>query len=173
MRAQSRQMKRRGFLGASGLALASGVLFPGVAAAKWDAGQFTAIERRNAAVVQDFLAGWEAADAVRISGLCHENVIARPTAHNQKVAALSGRAALRDFSARVFTGGTTVKFKVLDTAVKGPIVVNNRIDRLIRAAGPATDVYYLGVFLLVDGRIAEWSDYEVAPLTAVKPGQRL
>ena len=169
---QPRQMKRRGFLGASGLALASGALFPDVAAAKWDAHQFTAIERRNAAVVQDFLAGWEAADAVKQSGLCHETVIARPTAHNQKAVALSGRAALHDFAARVFTGGTTVKFKVLDTAAKGPIVVNNRIDRLIRAAG-STDVYYVGVFLVVDGRIAEWSDYEVAPSTPVKPGQRL
>lgn len=173
MREQPRQMKRRGFLGASGLALASGVLCPGVAAAKWDASQFTAIERRNAAVIRDFLAGWEGADATMLSGLCHETVIARPTAHNPKVAALSGRTALHDFAARVFTGGTTVKFKVLDTAAKGPIVVNNRIDRLIRAAGPTTDVYYFGVFLLVDGRIAEWSDYEVAPSTPVKPGQRL
>ena len=173
MRAQPGQMKRRGFLGTSALALTSGVLFPGVAAAKWDAGQFTPMERRNAAVVQDFLAGWEAADAARLSGLCHETVIARPTAHNQAVAALSGRTALHDFAARVFTGGTTVKFKVLDTAAKGPIVVNNRIDRLIRVAGPTTDVYYLGVFLLVDGRIAEWSDYEVAASTPVKPGQRL
>jgi limonene-1,2-epoxide hydrolase len=62
---------------------------------------------------------------------------------------------------------------VLDTAAKGPVVINNRIDRLTRTNGPNTDVYFLGVFFVQSGRIVEWIDYSVAPGTPVKPGQPL
>lgn len=51
--------------------------------------------------------------------------------------------------------------------------MNNRIDRLMRQNGSATDVYYVGLFFLQKGKIVEWIDYSVAPSMPVKPGQPL
>ena len=44
---------------------------------------------------------------------------------------------------------------------------------MTRSADDVQDLYYLGAFFLVDGKIKEWNDYEVASPTPVKPGQRL
>jgi hypothetical protein len=100
---------RRNFLTIGGLG-ALAAAFPVALHADWTAKAWTPAERENVKIVNEFLAGWEAADAVRLSNLLVEDGTARPTAHNQKEPPLKGRVALRDFAAKVFSGGTTVKF---------------------------------------------------------------
>ena len=53
------------------------------------------------------------------------------------------------------------EFEVLDTFARGPIVVNERIDRFTL---PDRSIEWrgVGVFYLKDGAIAEWSDFTIA-----------
>lgn len=165
---------RRRFLTVGGVSAIAAAGFPASLQAAWGSDSWTAEEQANVRVVSAFLGSWEhGGDANRMASLLAEDVVSRPTAHNQEAPPLEDREALRAFAANAFANGTVVEFKVLDTMATGPIVVNNRIDRLTREDGTATDVYYLGVFFLKDGKIAEWTDYSVAEGTPVTPGQPL
>ena len=53
---------------------------------------------------------------------------------------------------------TAASFEVVDTWARGPVVVNDRIDRF--ALPERTfDIPVIGVFYLVDGKIQEWTDF--------------
>ena len=65
-----------------------------------------------------------------------------------------------------------IRIKILETMAQGPMVVDTRVDRLTSANG-VRDMYYMGVYFLKDGKIKEWSDYQVAPDRLVKPGEPL
>ena len=50
-----------------------------------------------------------------------------------------------------------IEFKILDSWAPGPMVINERIDSFTRS--DASPAYHLvGVFLIKDGKIAEWTD---------------
>ena len=52
------------------------------------------------------------------------------------------------------------RFDVLDTFARGPMVINERIDRF--ASGALKAWHGVGVFFLKDGKIVEWSDYTIS-----------
>ena len=51
-------------------------------------------------------------------------------------------------------------FEVLDTWARGPMVINERIDRF--TSGVLKSWHGIGVFFLKDGKIVEWYDYTIA-----------
>jgi limonene-1,2-epoxide hydrolase len=54
---------------------------------------------------------------------------------------------------------TSIEFKVLETLALGAIVINRRGDRFV---SPRSFTWEgVGVFLVKDGRIKEWSDYTI------------
>jgi len=52
------------------------------------------------------------------------------------------------------------KFEVLDTWARGPMVMNERIDRF--SGGPLKAWHGVGVFFVKDGKIVEWYDYTIS-----------
>jgi limonene-1,2-epoxide hydrolase len=52
------------------------------------------------------------------------------------------------------------RFEVLETFARGPMVVNERIDRFSNFT--LKTWRGVGVFFLKDGKIAEWYDYTIA-----------
>ena len=53
-----------------------------------------------------------------------------------------------------------IRFQVLDTWAKGPMVFNERIDSF--SSGALKSWHGTGVFFLKDGKIVEWYDYTIA-----------
>ncbi len=161
-------VSRRGVLAGGGAALAAAFL-PSNLTAAWDPKDWGPTEKANVAVANALLKAWETKDADAVAGLFAPDGRGRTTAHTKQPP--MDPAALKK-SAATFFATSGVQFKVLETIAFGPFVVNNRIDRVTMPDG-VRDLSYAGVFYIRDGKIIEWSDFEVAPPKPVKPGQPL
>lgn len=141
---------RRAALATVGLgALAAGF------AGKAEGAEMSALEKANVQVVNDFVAAWPSHDAAKIMSFFAETCTYRMT---ETMAPNVGREAVT----KSITGlaPTVQGFEVLDTWARGPMVVNERIDRF--TSGALKSWHGVGVFLVKDGKIVEWFDYTVA-----------
>jgi limonene-1,2-epoxide hydrolase len=139
---------RRRFLAASGLVALAGFARPAAAA------EMTADEKANVKVVNDFCAAWPSHDLARVMAFFADHGAYRMT---ETMEPAKGRDAV---TARVKTIIDRVeKFEVLDTFARGPMVINERIDRF--SGGPLKAWHGVGVFFVKDGKIVEWYDYTI------------
>jgi limonene-1,2-epoxide hydrolase len=140
---------RRGFLTAgAGLAAVAAFARPAEAA------EMTADERANVKVVNDFCAAWPSHDLAKVMAFFADNGAYRMT---ETMEPAKGREAV---TARVKSIIDRVeKFEVLDTFARGPMVINERIDRF--SGGPLKAWHGVGVFFVKDGKIVEWYDYTI------------
>ena len=142
---------RRVFLAAAGGGAAALALPRGVRAAA-----LTAAEQANLQVVNDFCAAWGVPlDWDRLGSFLAPDCVFRPT---QTTPVITGRdnivKMLRDFAGNA----TACEFEVVDSWARGPLVVNDRVDRFT-LPDQSMDIPVAGVFHLIDGKIAEWSDF--------------
>jgi limonene-1,2-epoxide hydrolase len=145
----ARTIDRRGFL-AAGAGLAGVAAFARPA----DAADLTADERANVKVVNDFCAAWPSHDVAKVMAFFADNGAYRMT---ETMEPAKGRDAV---TARVKSIIDRVdKFEVLDTFARGPMVINERIDRF--SGGPLKAWHGVGVFFVKDGKIVEWYDYTI------------
>jgi limonene-1,2-epoxide hydrolase len=144
------RMTRRSFV-ASGAVAMAGVGY----ARRLEAAELTAQEKANVQVVTDFCAAWSARDLTKIMSCFAESGVYRATETAEPV---KGRdavtARVRGFLDRV------ERFDVLDTFARGPMVINERIDRF--SSGTLKAWHGVGVFFLKDGKIVEWYDYTMS-----------
>ena len=147
MARKGREMDRRVFLTAgAGLV----VLVGGAGSAQ--AAELTAAERANVQLVNDFCAAFPSHDLGRVMAFFAEDGAYRMTETTELA---KGRDAV---SARVQSILDRVEsFEVLDTWARGPMVINERIDRL----GNVT-WHGVGVFFIQGGKIVDWYDYTIA-----------
>jgi limonene-1,2-epoxide hydrolase len=146
------QRNRRAFLTAAGAAAAFGVVPVLHAATPTEA------EQANIKAVTDFCAAWAGRDLDTIMAFFADNCAYRPTDDRDLI---KGRdavsATIKGFLPRV------VRFEVLDTMAKGPMVVNERIDHFMPDAQmPLRSWRGVGVFFLKDRKIVEWQDYTIS-----------
>jgi limonene-1,2-epoxide hydrolase len=142
-------MNRRTVL-AGGLGLAALALTP-----RAEAAEPSAQEKANIQVVRDFCAAWPSHDLERILAFFADTGAYRMT---ETMEPAKGREAL---SARIKTIVNNVeRFEILDTWARGPMVVNERIDRFTNFQ--LKSWHGVGVFFLRDGKIVEWYDYTIA-----------
>jgi limonene-1,2-epoxide hydrolase len=114
----------------------------------------TAVERANMKVVEEFCAAWPSHDLERILGFFAPNGAYRMT---ETMEPAKGREAL---TARIKTIITNVdEFKILDTWARGPMVVNERVDRFSNFV--LKSWHGVGIFFIKDGKIVEWYDYTI------------
>jgi limonene-1,2-epoxide hydrolase len=141
---------RRSALAAIGLgAFAAGVT-PGLSAA-----EMSAVEKANVELVNNFCAAWPGHDPAKIMSFFADNCAYRMT---ETMEPNKGRDAV---ASRVSAlAGTVLGFEVLDTWARGPMVINERIDRF--NSGALKSWHGVGVFFVKDGRIVEWYDYTIA-----------
>jgi limonene-1,2-epoxide hydrolase len=140
---------RRGFL-ASGAGIAAVALFARPA----EAAEMTADEKANVKIVNDFCATWPSHDLAKVMAFFPDNGAYRMT---ETMEPAKGRDAV---TARVKSIiDRVVKFDVLDTWARGPMVINERIDSF--SGGPLKAWHGVGVFFVKDGKIVEWYDYTI------------
>jgi limonene-1,2-epoxide hydrolase len=143
-------LDRRGFL-VTGAGLAAVAAFARPA----NAAEMTADERANVKVVNDFCAAWPSHDLSKVIAFFPDNGAYRMT---ETMEPAKGRDAV---TARVKSIIDRVeKFEVLDTWARGPMVINERIDRF--SGGPLKAWHGVGVFFVKDGKIVEWYDYTIS-----------
>ena len=143
-------MNRRAFLvsGAGVMAVAG---WPGGV----EAAELSAQEKANVQVVNDFCAAWSKRDLAKILSCFADTVAYRMTETAEPVKGRDAVAArLRGVVERV------EGFDVLETFARGPMVVNERIDRF--SGGKLKAWRGVGVFFLKDGKIVEWNDYTIS-----------
>lgn len=141
---------RRSALAAGGL----GVL--GALTSRARAAQPTAVETANIDVVNSFCAAFRAPlDWGRITAFLTDDCQYRAT---QTAPMVEGPAAIEAFLDSFAGSATAIEFEVVDTWARGPVVVDDRIDRFT-LPDRQLDIPVVGVFHLVDGKIAEWSDF--------------
>jgi limonene-1,2-epoxide hydrolase len=143
-------INRRGFLAA-----AAGVAALAAVARSADAAEMTADEKANVKIVNDFCAAWPSHDLARIMAFFPDNGAYRMT---ETMEPAKGKEAV---TARVKSiVDRVVKFDVLDTWARGPMVINERIDSF--SGGPLKAWHGVGVFFVKDGKIVEWYDYTIS-----------
>jgi limonene-1,2-epoxide hydrolase len=82
-----------------------------------------------------------------------------------------GAAAVVEQARALMPLGTErMKVRHLSTHFAGPMVVAHRIDTLVIPGKPDSDWEMLGVFLIEDGKVKEWTDYMLTPFTQAPDG---
>lgn len=143
-------VNRRTFL-AAGL----GVAAVGSLGNAAEAAEPTATEKANIQIVKDFCAAWPSHDLERILAFFADNGSYRMT---ETMEPTKGRDAL---VARIkMIVNNVTEFEILDTWARGPMVINERIDRF--TSFQLKTWRGVGVFLIKDGKIVEWYDYTIA-----------
>ena len=149
-KAHRSSVNRRAFLG-SGAA----ILGAGLVATRVDAAEPTADERANLKIVNDFMAAWTARDLAKIMAPLGDAIVYRAS---ETAEPIKGKAAvearLKGIVDRVD------RFDVIESWARGPMVINDRIDRF--TSGNLKAWHGVGVFFLQDGKIVEWLDYTVS-----------
>jgi len=116
----------------------------------------TAAEKANLDLVTRFCESFATRDMAKIAAFLSPDVVYRITDTVPAVKGAEAIARIRSYVER----STSIEFKILDSWVRGSVVVNERIDAFTRAEGNVA--YHLtGVFLVKDSKIVEWADYSI------------
>lgn len=143
-------LSRRNALTAAGAGLAWLGTARGAAAADW-----TPAERANVTVVNDFCAAWPSHDLEKVMSFFADDGAYRMSERQEPS---KGRQAVTE-KIKSFLDNV-VKFEVLETFARGPMVFNERIDHFQNLN--LKSWHGVGVFFLRDGKIVEWYDYTIA-----------
>jgi limonene-1,2-epoxide hydrolase len=144
-------LTRRSAFTTAGFGLAAIAGMPTLA----NAAEWTAAEKANVQVVNDFCAAWPSHNIDKIMSFFAENCAYRVTEAQEPN---KGRQAVMD---RIKSFVDRVQgFDVIETLAKGPMVFNERHDHF--TSGPLKMWHGVGVFFLKDGKIVEWYDYTIS-----------
>lgn len=155
------KLSRRTAFQASGAALAMIALAGKAHAHAGEKGpELTAAEKANLKVVDDYLKSFEDPKA-DTAALIRQYMAASATVRfSQDLPIITGVdkiiEAMKGFTAK----GERYEIKTVRSLVKGPIVVNDRLDSTFYPDGKKTGPDpVVGIFLVKDGKIQEWFDY--------------
>jgi limonene-1,2-epoxide hydrolase len=147
-------MKRRSFLASAGLAAPAALAAPSFAAAA----ELTDAEKANVAVVTEMCRTWKApVDFDKVGSFLSDECVYRAT---ETAPPVKGRQAIIDSLKKMLGTVTKAEFEIVQTFARGPMVVNERFDRFTMPQR-SMEWHGIGVFMLKDGKIAEWNDYTI------------
>jgi limonene-1,2-epoxide hydrolase len=108
------------------------------------------------AIVTAFVKEFDTAhpDADRLAAYFTEDAIY----HNIPLEPVRGKAAIRKVLGGMAVGMESGGWEVAHQVADGEIVMNERVDRFKSGDKPVS-IPVMGVFRVVDGKIAEWRDY--------------
>jgi limonene-1,2-epoxide hydrolase len=119
----------------------------------------TPAETANARLVADFCKAWgdDPPDADKIaSQYLAEDCTIR---FGDTMQPVTGQTAAVKLFNSFFTNGQRYELRIVDMLARGPVVMNSRIDTTIRGKRVTNPTEVVGVFVIRDGKIKEWSDY--------------
>lgn len=125
--------------------------------ARSEAREWTAAEKANVNVVNEFCAAWVSHDPEKIASYMADDCLARISETQPPT---TGRAALVVALKALFQRFEKVEIEVVETFAIGPTVLDDRIDYITRG-GMRSAVRVAGFFVVKNGKIAEWTDYVV------------
>lgn len=146
-------VERRAFLGAAALGAVAAV----TAGQATVGAQASDAERATLKVVTDFCAAWATKDFTKILPFLADDAVYRMS---ETTPAVTGHAGVRERLGSWLESSDRIEFKILSSSVKGPIVINHRIDSFVSTKRPLT-WEGVGVFFVQGGKIKEWSDYTI------------
>ena len=147
---------RRTLLVAGGLGVAAAAVLGGQATA---AVEQTATEAANIQLVKSFCKSWGDGelDAEKlVNGFMSDDCIVR---FGDTVPPASGRAAVIGLFKTFLDNGQKYNLKIQDIFARGAVVVTSRIDSTIKDERTTHPTAVVGVFVVRDNKIKEWSDY--------------
>lgn len=112
------------------------------------------VEAANVAVVDAFIAAWD--DPDRAVEYLASDASIRMIEDQPPIV---GKTAIAEAFKGFMTPGVTLTVETLQTTVHGPIVMNKRIDTMKTEGQPDQVFPVVGVFLVKNGKITEWTDY--------------
>ena len=146
-------MRRRRFLGVTALGAAAAAM-PRTATAS----ELTAGEKANVTIVDQMCAVWAAPlDFERIGRYLAADCVFRAS---ETSAPIKGRQAIGDALQKMLGAAQRAEIQVVQSYARGPIVFNERYDRFTLGERKI-DWHGVGVFYVKDGKIAEWSDFQI------------
>jgi limonene-1,2-epoxide hydrolase len=87
--------------------------------------------------------------------------------HNIPMPAVQGREAIKEFIAGFLAAFDGIDFQIHRQVSGDGVVMNERTDVMRRKDGSEIPLPVMGVFEVVDGRIAAWRDYfDMAAITS-------
>ena len=123
------------------------------------AAEETTGEAANTKLVKGFCGTWSAKD---FDPDAAAKAYFAPDAHVRVLDSqpfVVGPAAIAGAFKPFLTHGERFTVKFLSVFAKGPLVVTHRIDTQVQAGQPDKPMEVVGVFLVREGRIHEWTDY--------------
>jgi limonene-1,2-epoxide hydrolase len=151
---QKKRVSRRKVLSASGAGIAAAVI-AGPAAAQTSAA-FTAQEKSNMQVIDDFIAAWNAKDGTKVQSFFADDarfavgeIGKTPSFTKPNFGGLIGGAKSVSM---VITPGTRW--------ARGPVVTHERTDNIVMGNDRVIAGKYIAVFTLRDGKIVDFVDFE-------------
>ena len=108
------------------------------------------------AIVTDFCSAWERRSLEDVLSYLAPDVVYQ----NVPIPAMHGKDKTAAFLAPIIKNTIKIDFELLNVAVsrQGDEVLTERMDRL-HFAGGTVDIPVMGIFVIRDGKIAQWRDY--------------
>ena len=106
-------------------------------------------------VVTEFCKKWASPDPDELAGYFTEDAVY----HNIPMEAVQGREAIKVFIAGFTAAFDGIDFQIHRQVSDGNVVMNERTDTMRRKDGGEIPLPVMGVFEVVDGKIAKWRDY--------------
>jgi limonene-1,2-epoxide hydrolase len=114
-------------------------------------------------VVTEFCKKWASPDPEELAGYFTEDAVY----HNIPMEAVQGREAIKVFIAGFTAAFDGIDFQIHRQVSDGNVVMNERTDTMRRKDGGEIPLPVMGVFEVVDGKIAKWRDYfDLATVTS-------
>ena len=117
------------------------------------------IEKANIQLVKDFCKAWndDPPDADEMVGkYLTDDCFIR---FGETIEPVNGHDAAIALFETFLSNGERYDLKILETFARGPVVVNSRIDSTIKGTRITHPTPVVGVFVVKDGKIKEWSDF--------------
>lgn len=117
------------------------------------------IEKANVQLVKDFCKAWgdDPPDAEDMANkYLADDCIVR---FGDTIDPVTGHEAAVSLFQTFLSNGERYDLKILETFARGPVVVNSRIDSTIKGTRTTHPTSVVGVFIVKNGKIKEWSDY--------------
>lgn len=114
-------------------------------------------------VVTEFCKKWASPNPDELAGYFTED----GTYHNIPMDPVQGPGAIKEFIAGFLAAFDGIDFQVHRQISDGNVVMNERTDVMRRKDGGEIALPVMGVFEVVDGKIAAWRDYfDLATVTS-------
>jgi limonene-1,2-epoxide hydrolase len=118
----------------------------------------TTREKANIQLVKDFCAAWaeDPPDIQKLTGFLSDDCVVRFGETIQPVAGPESAAALFQ---TFLNNGERYDLKIEEIFARGSVVVTSRTDSTVKGSRITNPTQVVGVFVLRDGKIHEWSEY--------------